>query len=107
MLLNAAAPSLTLVSKLLTPNTDWHGPGAVMKTRACSSTCVLALVALNARADIRPNTLCTEGMVLQQKATVKIWGEADKGEKVIVSFRGKSVLTEAGADGHWMAAIPS
>lgn len=78
-----------------------------MKIRASLSTCVLALVPLVARADVRPNTLCTEGMVLQQKAIVKIWGDADKGEKVSVSFRGKSIATVAGDDGRWVAAIPS
>src|SRR4051812_12108743 len=78
-----------------------------MKIGVCLSNCVLALVPLVARADVRPNALCTEGMVLQQKATVKIWGDADQGEKVSVSFRGKSIATVAGDDGRWVAAIPS
>ena len=41
------------------------------------------------RADVKPNTLCSDGMVLQQKAKVNIWGTADKGEKVTVHFRDK------------------
>ncbi len=68
---------------------------------------LLALAPLTARADVRPNALCSEGMVLQQKSNVKIWGEADKGEKITVSFRGKTVAAQADDDGRWVATIPS
>jgi sialate O-acetylesterase len=58
-----------------------------------------------ARADVRPNALCTEGMVLQQKSKVKIWGDADKGEKVAVTFRGKTANAQADDDGRWVAVV--
>ena len=57
------------------------------------------------RADVKPSALCTEGMVLQQKATTKIWGTAAMGENVSVAFRGKTVDAKADEKGNWAASI--
>ena len=48
-----------------------------------------------ARADVKPHALISEGMVLQQKSPAKIWGTADKGEKITVTFRGQTMATTA------------
>lgn len=58
-----------------------------------------------ARADVKPHALCSEGMVLQQQTQAKIWGTADKGEKVTVTFRGKDATATADNDGHWVVTI--
>jgi sialate O-acetylesterase len=58
-----------------------------------------------ARADVRPNTLCTEGMVLQQNEKTHIWGTADKGETVAVTFRDKTAQTTANDQGKWSVTI--
>ena len=44
-------------------------------------------------------------MVLQRDADVKIWGWADKGEKVTINFNGKTYNTAAGTDGKWAVMI--
>jgi sialate O-acetylesterase len=51
-----------------------------------------------ASADIRLPALVSEGMVLQQKAPVRIWGWAEDGEKVTVALRGQtaSAVTRGG-----------
>jgi len=59
------------------------------------------------RADVKPHALCSEGMVLQQKAKVKIWGTADKGEKVTVTFRDQNATDEAGDKGDWLVTLDS
>ncbi len=59
------------------------------------------------QAEVKPNTLCTEGMVLQQKQTVNLWGKADPGEKVTVEFRGMKAAAAADARGDWLVKIPS
>ena len=59
------------------------------------------------RADVKPHSLCTDGMVLQQKMDVNIWGAADKGEKVTVSFRGKTASATADDHGRWRVSLPS
>jgi sialate O-acetylesterase len=67
----------------------------------------LALVPATARADVRPHALCSEGMVLQQKADVLIWGKADPGEEITVSFRGQKATTKANAEGEWAVTLKS
>jgi sialate O-acetylesterase len=69
---------------------------------------VLGLLApVAARADVKPHSLCTDGMVLQQKMKVNIWGTADKGERVSVTFRGKSASATADDQGRWKVSLPS
>jgi sialate O-acetylesterase len=44
-------------------------------------------------------------MILQRERTAAIWGKADAGVKVSLSFKGKSTSTQVGADGKWRAQI--
>jgi len=78
-----------------------------MRVRTLLTAALLALVPAAARADVKPHALCTEGMVLQQKAKVHIWGTADKGEKVTVSFRGKEASATADDNGKWLVSLES
>ena len=57
-----------------------------------------------ASADIRLPALFSEGMVLQQKVHAPVWGWADEGEEVTVTFRGKSVKTKA-KGGKWKVTL--
>ena len=68
-----------------------------MKLRILLLVLGLGFLPTLARADVKPNAICSEGMVLQQKSTAKIWGTADKGEEVTVVFRDKKVTTTADA----------
>ena len=65
------------------------------------------LAPVAARADVKPHSLCTDGMVLQQKMKVNIWGTADKGERVSVTFRGKSASATADEQGRWKVSLDS
>jgi sialate O-acetylesterase len=58
-------------------------------------------------AEIKPNALISDGMVLQQKARVKIWGTGAPNEKVTVSFRDQTLATVCGADGNWLLQLQS
>jgi sialate O-acetylesterase len=58
-----------------------------------------------AQAEVKPHALCSEGMVLQQKAKAKIWGTAEDGEKITVTFRDKSVETTANKKGNWLVEV--
>ena len=46
-------------------------------------------------------------MVLQRDRAVPIWGKADPGEEVTVSFHGQSRKTTAGKDGTWRVQLDS
>ena len=62
---------------------------------ACSALMILA------RADVKLPGLFSDNMVLQQGMRLPIWGWADDGEKVTVTFRGKKASATA-RNGKWM-----
>ena len=64
-----------------------------------------ALCALSASAAVKFASPFGDGMVLQRGKPVAVWGMADAGEKVNVSFAGQSVSATAGADGRWLVRL--
>jgi sialate O-acetylesterase len=64
-----------------------------------------ALLALDARADVRPSALFQDHAILQRDKPVPVWGLADPGEHVRVTFAGQSVTATAGSDGKWRADL--
>ena len=64
-------------------------------------------LANQARADVRLPGIFGDHMVLQQDATLPVWGWASPQEKVTVTFSGKSANTTAGADGKWRIDLPA
>ena len=68
--------------------------------------CALLIVgsALVSQAELRLHNLFTDHMVLQQHATVPIWGWGDDGDKVTVEFAGqKDTVTVK--NGKWVAKL--
>ena len=59
----------------------------------------------SAWADVTLNPLFGDHMVLQRERPVPIWGKADPGEKVAVSFARQTKTTIAGSDGKWMVLL--
>ena len=78
-----------------------------MKARSLILILCLGWLPAAARADVHPHALCSEGMVLQQKEPAKIWGTADKGEAVAITFRGMTARSQADADGNWSVTLPA
>lgn len=70
-------------------------------------TAVLLLIPAVASGNVKPHALISEGMVLQQKHDVNIWGTGDPGEKVVVEFRDQQVSTTADGDGKWLVHLES
>lgn len=66
-------------------------------------SCVLLFV-LSARADVRLPSLFSDKMVLQRGIRLPVWGWADDGEEVTVTFRGETAKTKA-RDGKWMVKL--
>ena len=46
-------------------------------------------------------------MVLQQAATLPVWGRANPQEKIIVPFGNEKAETTAGPDGKWRIDLPA
>ena len=63
-----------------------------------------------AHANVVLAPLFTDNAVLQRDKPVPVWGSADAGEKVAVTFAGQTVATTADAAGKWrvtLAALPA
>ena len=65
----------------------------------------LLTVAFTASADVTLPPVLGNGMVLQRDLPVPVWGWADAGEKVSVTFAGQTKTTKAGDDGKWMVKL--
>lgn len=64
-----------------------------MLATATLSSCLL-------QAEVKPNPLFTDGAVLQRGQVIPVWGTANDGEKLSVSFGGQKLVTTA-KDGKW------
>ena len=81
-----------------------------MNTRKLSGLVPLAMLVCmtlprSSLAEVKPNILFGDHMVLQQGKDINVYGTAAAGEKVEVTFQGKSAFTEAGKDGNWKVNI--
>ena len=56
-------------------------------------------------AELKVPHFFSDHMILQRERAAAIWGKADAGAEVTVSFKGKSATTKAAADGKWRAQI--
>jgi sialate O-acetylesterase len=66
----------------------------------------LAILSLNSLADVSLPRLLSDGAVLQREKPLSIWGWADEGEKVSVTFAGKELSTVT-KDGRWSVTFPA
>ena len=64
-----------------------------------------ALGATWGNAAITVDRMFSGGMVLQRGQSVPVWGAADAGESVTVSFRDQSRKATAGKDGKWLVKL--
>ena len=67
---------------------------------------LIALIAAGVQAEVRLPGLFSDHMVFQQRKPVPVWGWADPGEPVAVTFRGKTVRTTA-QGGKWKVTLPA
>lgn len=67
---------------------------------------LLLAVADSANAAIKLPRLVSHGMVLQRDVPVKIWGWANRSEKIKIEFQGETYLTKADKSGNWMVELP-
>ncbi len=78
-----------------------------MKHLSVALLLTAALSPLAAFADVHPNPLFSDHMVLQQGVELPVWGTADAGEKVTVTLGSASQTATADADGKWMLRLPA
>src|SRR5437763_8117831 len=82
--------------------------------RAAAVLAAFWVLGAPARAEVKPNGLFTDNMVLQRDASCPVWGTADPGEEVEVALERRRVgggealgaSTKAGRDGRWSVSLP-
>jgi len=67
---------------------------------------ILVCATVVGRAEVRLPAVFSDNLVLQLGMRTPIWGWADEGEKVTVTFRGKKVSATA-RNGKWLVKLPS
>jgi sialate O-acetylesterase len=67
----------------------------------------LAISSFVASAEVKLPSILGSHMVLQQGEPVPIWGWADPGEEVTVTFQGNKASAKASSDGKWQVKLPS
>jgi sialate O-acetylesterase len=76
-----------------------------MNPRLISVAAALACsLASSALAEVKSNALFSDNAVLQQNATIPVWGSAKEGEKVTVTFDGETE-TAIARNGKWMVRL--
>lgn len=63
------------------------------------------IVAATVRADPKPAEVFSDHMVLQRGVPVPVWGTADPGEEIVVTFAGQEFSTTADEQGAWMVTF--
>lgn len=80
-----------------------------MKNTAYKWVLVLSLYfsfALLCEAKVKLPVLVSDGMVLQRDQNITIWGTADTGEQIEISFLKKKYRTIANSEGKWQVSLP-
>ena len=72
--------------------------------RLIAATAIVAAFAVQAKVKLAAPF--ADGMVLQREMPVRVWGTADAGEKINVSFGGASVDAVADGSGKWLVELP-
>ena len=75
--------------------------------KAALSAILLWSIAISSEAIVKPARIFSSNMVLQQGQENPIWGWADKGEKVTISFAGKTIVVKADKSGKWSSKLPN
>lgn len=65
------------------------------------------LLSFAAFSDVKLPALVSNGMVLQRDMPVRIWGWANPGEKVNVTFKGKKIRVIGDSKGNWACTLPA
>ena len=71
----------------------------------CMAVALVAALDSTASAAVRLPAVLSDHMVLQQQMPLTVWGWADPGEKVDVTFRAQRVSTTTERDGRWQVSL--
>lgn len=67
---------------------------------------LLVITTHSVQAELRLSSFFGDHMVLQREQALPVWGSAEPGSQVTVSFRRSQVTTTADDSGQWLAKLP-
>lgn len=76
-------------------------------THVLAALLVIGVLASTARADIRLPAVVGDHMVLQRDLPLPIWGWADPGEEISITFGEAKARATADASGKWRVTLPA
>ncbi|HWE01367.1 MAG TPA: sialate O-acetylesterase [Tepidisphaeraceae bacterium] len=80
----------------------------VRRTLACAVLAGAAmLTGTSAFANVKMPAIFSDHMVLQREMPVPVWGTADAGEDVTVTFGADKATAKADKEGHWEVKLPA
>ena len=92
--------------KIVLPNCQTHGKlWLIMRNRFQTFLIVSILLTAWQATALEPASHFSDHMVLQRGASVPVWGVAEPGAKVSVSFAGQTVTGKADNAGKWRVAL--
>jgi len=65
----------------------------------------LGITTLVCKANVSVADIFSDNMVLQRNLNVKVWGNADPGERLSVSFKGQKLRAKADKEGLWSVVL--
>ena len=68
---------------------------------------VSLLISLPASAELTVSSVFADNMVLQRDAELRVWGEADAGDSVKVTFNGVTKESRVEDNGEWLLRLPN
>jgi sialate O-acetylesterase len=66
---------------------------------------LLVFASIRSDADVKLPKIFSSNMVLQQGIEIPVWGWAENGERITVSFNGQTVRTRADNEGKWRVTL--
>ena len=78
-----------------------------MKYRFALLIVLACICSVLAEAKVKLPSVLSDGMVLQRERPIKIWGTADPGENVVVTFKKKKYTAVADENGKWLVTLPA
>lgn len=75
-------------------------------TLARYSAALILAASLPSAAEVSFNPIFGDHMVLQRERPLPVWGKANAGEKVTVTFNQSTQSTTADGEGHWRVVFP-
>ena len=77
----------------------------MVKTKLMLSAALVTVLGIALEAKVVPAQIFGDNMVLQRSKAVPIWGTADPGENIQVSFGSQAVSAQANQAGEWMVKL--